>query len=150
VTPAADILPAGPADLDGVVGLLMAQLAEHDIDTSRSGVERAVAGALDDPGRAQIFVARRDGVLVGVAYVSFIWALEHAGLSAWLEELYVVPSERQRGIGGLLLDAALAFARDAGCAAVDLEVETAHARAENLYARAGFRRHTRARWVKPL
>ena len=57
---------------------------------------------------------------------------------------------RGRAIGGRLLEAALDVMRARGCHAVDLEVETDHARAANLYVRAGFRSHTRARYVKKL
>lgn len=42
---------------------------------------------------------------VGVAYLSFTWTLEHGGKSCWLEELYVMPAYRKRGIGRQLLDA---------------------------------------------
>ena len=144
------IAPATAADGPAVVDLLLAQLAEHAIDTPRTAVEHAVAGVLAEPRRGRIFVARDGDRPVGVAYLSFVWALEHGGHAAWLEELYVRPAERSRGTGGALLAAVLDFARADGCAAVDLEVETEHARAEHLYARAGFARHTRTRWVKRL
>src|SRR5438034_644371 len=104
------IQPAVRSDLTAIVDLLMAQLAEHDIDTPRAGVETAVAGCFDDPRRARILVARGAAGIIGVAYVSFIWALEHGGLSAWLEELYVIPAERDHGVGRLLLDAVIELA----------------------------------------
>jgi GNAT superfamily N-acetyltransferase len=138
---------AAAADAGLIVELLGAQLAEHDIDTPRDAVARAVAGMIADPARGFILVARPN---LGVAYVSHIWALEHGGLSAWLEELYVVPAERERGVGTALLVAAIARARAAGCAALDLEVTRDHARAERLYARTGFMPLGRARWVLPL
>ena len=141
---------AGAADAPAVVELLLAQLAEHAIDTPRPAVEHAVAGVLAEPRRGRILVASEGERLVGVAYVSFVWALEHGGHSAWLEELYVRPEERSRGVGSALLAAALDFARADGCAAVDLEVEEEHVRAANLYARNGFVKHTRARWVRRL
>ena len=144
------IEPAARRDLARVVDLLLAQLAEHDIGTPRAGVEAAIAGCFDDPRRAKILVARRGAELIGVAYLSFVWALEHGGLSAWLEELYVAPAERGHGVGRRLLDAAIDLAVADGCAALDLEVEATHTRVESLYARAGFRRHSRARWVKDL
>jgi GNAT superfamily N-acetyltransferase len=68
----------------------------------------------------------------------------------WLDELYVEPAYRGGGIGARLLDAAIALARDRGALALDLEVTAAHARAANLYARWGFCRRDRARWVLPL
>jgi GNAT superfamily N-acetyltransferase len=84
------------------------------------------------------------------ADVAFTWTLEHCGKSAWLDELYVVPEYRGKGIGAALLRAALEAAQRSGCAAVDLEVDEAHARAENLYVQAGFRPLGRSRWVKKI
>ena len=75
---------------------------------------------------------------------------EHCGLVAWLEELYVAPSHRSRGVGSALLAAVLERAREAEIVAVDLEVDGAHRRAEALYRRSGFRRLNRSRWVKEL
>jgi len=84
------------------------------------------------------------------ADVAFTWTLEHGGKSAWLDELYVVPEYRGKGIGAALLRAALEAAQRSGCAAVDLEVDEARARAENLYVQAGFRPLGRSRWVKKI
>src|SRR5262245_54653220 len=138
-----EILPARATDVDALLVLLAAQLEEHEIAIDRAALRAAVAGALEVPARGSFLVARTGGDLVGVAYLSFTWTLEHGGKSAWLEELYVVPERREHGIGTRLLSAACEHARDAGCAAVDLEVESSHARAANLYARTGFTPHRR-------
>jgi len=68
----------------------------------------------------------------------------------FLEELYVVPELRGRGIGQALLRAALDVARTRRCRSAELEVERSHARAANLYARAGFRPLERVHWTLPL
>lgn len=149
---AIDIRPATPADRGEVVALLVAQMREHDIPLDEAGVGGAVDGALARPDRAAILVARiaESADAVGVAYLAYTWTLEHGGLSCWLEELYVIPPHRDRGIGRELLRAAIDHARSAGCAAMDLEVEESHDRAENLYRREGFAAHTRRRFAKKL
>jgi GNAT superfamily N-acetyltransferase len=149
----ADIRGATPADRDAVVALLVEQMREHDIPIAASAVGAAVDGALARPERAAILVARTvelDAAAVGVAYLAFTWTLEHGGLSCWLEELYVSPSYRGRGIGRALLLTAIEHAHTAGCTAMDLEVEVSHARAANLYLREGFLAHTRRRFVRKL
>jgi GNAT superfamily N-acetyltransferase len=138
------------ADRAALLELLAAQLGEHDIALGDERLGRAIDGLLEDPDRGALLVAKRGGETVGVACLSWIWTLEHGGESAWLDELYVRPALRERGTGTALLHAAIAAARARGCLAVDLEVEAEHARAANLYAREGFRPHTRARWVLPL
>lgn len=137
-------------DCEAVVALLGRQLAEHRIETSRSAIAAAVEGMMQDGRRGFLLVAKERDLLLGVAYVSFTWTLEHGGKSAWLEELYVLPEHRGAGVGKRLLGSVLDVARASGCAAVDLEVDAEHSRAEALYVREAFRRLPRARWVRTL
>lgn len=141
---------ASIADLHDVTALLAAQLAEHEIGVAFDELRQAVAGVVLRPDRGAVLVAGEAGASVGVACLAFTWTLEHGGLVAWLEELYVRPNERERGVGARLLAAALDHARAAGCRAVDLEVQSDHARAEHLYARAGFSPLPRRRWALRL
>jgi GNAT superfamily N-acetyltransferase len=142
--------PARPEEAPLVVAMLAAQLEEHAIPLAPELLAEAVAGALLDDGRALILVARDGARPVGLAFLSFQWTLERGGRVVWLEELYVLPELRGRGTGGLLLQATLDVARERGCRAVELEVETSHARAANLYARAGFQQLDRAHWTLPM
>lgn len=144
------IEPVRSADRAICLALLIAQLREHGIDTNEDDVARAIDGVLTDPRWGRLLIARADGVAIGVAYVSFVWALEHGGLSAWLEELYVVPERRNGGAGTALLHAVKGVCRAHGCAAIDLEIVESQARAASLYEREGFERHRRARWVRRI
>jgi len=130
--------------------MLAAQLEEHAIPLAPELLARAVDGALEDDGRALILVSRDGDTLVGVAYLSFQWTLERGGRALWVEELYVRPEHRGRGIGQQLLEAALEVARARGCRTAELEVEASHARAANLYRRAGFRPLDRIHWALML
>ena len=139
-----------PADCRECAQLLAEQLREHGIAASREHLQRIledVAGA--DTGRGFVMLARADsGKVVGVAYVATILSAEHCGPVAWLEELYVTPDYRHRGIGTALVASVLERAQKTGIVAVDLEVDTDHKQAISLYQRFGFRRLERSRWVK--
>jgi ribosomal protein S18 acetylase RimI-like enzyme len=151
VSAAADIALAAPSESDAVLELLLRQFEGHGIDTPPAKLAQAVRAVLADERLGFFLVARAEAAgLVGVAYVSFTWALEHCGKTAWLEELYVVPGWRDRGLGRDLLAEAMRHAAALGAAAVDLEVDHEHVRAENLYRRNGFRPLPRARWVRRL
>ena len=141
---------ATSADRDVCCSLLAAQLEEHSIDLAQSELEAAIDAVLARPELGFFLLAREGTRAVGAAYVSFIWSLEHGGFSSWLDELYVVPERRGRGVGTELLRAVIEHAHNRGCRAVDLEVDQSHARSESLYAREGFRRHRRMRFVQPL
>jgi ribosomal protein S18 acetylase RimI-like enzyme len=136
-------------DVEEVADLLGAQLEEHSIVLDASSLRSAIRGIVEQPSRGAILVGR-DPRPIGVACLSFVWTLEHGGQSAWLDELYVVPAMRSRGIGTQLLREAMAHAARVGCHAIDLEVDQDHARAQRLYEREGFQPHRRARWVRKL
>jgi GNAT superfamily N-acetyltransferase len=147
---AAEIRRATPQDRADIGRLLAAQLAEHRIHLEKARLARAIEGVLADPGRGFFLVAREADRCVGVAYVSLIWALEHGGQAAWLEELYVEPGLRQAGVGTALLEGALGQCAALGCGAVDLEIDADHERVWSLYARHGFTALPRRRIVKRL
>src|SRR5436305_14662287 len=123
---AIDARLATEAELEAVTALLVAQLREHRVQTPEAKIASAVRGLLRHPERGRILVAVEGGRPVGVAALSFARPLEYADRSAWLEELYVEPAARGRGIGTRLLRAALRVAAEAGAAVGDPEVEARH------------------------
>ncbi len=145
-----DIRPAAPADVERLTALLVAQLREHGITVPEAHVAASVTATLRDPERGFVLAAVSGDVVEGVAFVSFARPLEHTGEIAWLEELYVVPERRNRGIGRRLVDAVAERAEARGCVAIDLEVQADHARAANLYVREGFRSLRRDHLTRPL
>jgi len=140
------IADASPSDAPVVTRLLSAQLAEHRIPLEADRLASAIEGALRGDGRAIVLLAWQGTTPVAVAYLASTWTLEHGGAVLWLEELYVIPERRGQGIGSRLLQAVISRAWSSGTEAIDLEIETSHGRAANLYARAGFQRLDRARW----
>src|SRR5258706_16157643 len=79
--------------------LLALQFREHTISLSNEQVALAIAGLVTVPDRGALLLARESEEAVGVAVLAYIWTLEHGGLVAWLDELYVVPWQRCRGTG---------------------------------------------------
>jgi len=138
------------ADIDPLFRLLVGQFDEHSIPTSGEALKQAIAAVLQNEGLGLFLVARDGGEIIALAALSFAWTLEHAGKTAWLDELYVVPERRGQGVGRALLERVIAEARALGCRAIDLEVDQAHQRAERLYQREGFERLARTRWARRL
>lgn len=67
-----------------------------------------------------------------------LWA--KAG-DAYLEELYVIPDQRRRGIGRALLEASIEAARDAGANHFELTTGETDTEARALYEGHGFTNH---------
>ena len=140
--------PATVDHLGDIVRLLAIQLSEHQIDLDSGRLAAAVRGVLEDPALGFFMVLQVDARIVGAAYVSFIWALEHGGHSAWLEEIFIDPACRERGLGTRFLQAVIAECEARGCAALDLEIDAGHERARSLYRRHGFEELPRRRLVR--
>jgi GNAT superfamily N-acetyltransferase len=144
------IASATVSDCSEGARLLVQQLAEHRVDASAEQLSCVLEKIVADAARGFVLLAREKGRIVGIAYVATILSAEHCGLVAWLEELYVMPSDRSRGIGTALIAAIIERARKAGIVAIDLEIDARHSRAESLCRRLGFRPLNRSRWVKEL
>jgi AhpD family alkylhydroperoxidase len=144
------IAPAQVGDCSDCASLLVEQLREHGVEESAERLVRVMESVVGDPARGFLMHARDCGKAVGIAYAAVILSAEHCGPVAWLEELYVAPGHRARGIGTALLRAVVDHCRRGGIVAVDLEIDARHNRVESLYQRFGFQRLDRSRWVSKL
>lgn len=81
----------------------------------------------------------RDSLVIGMAWLAVTQRVPHPRaferMSGDVQCMYVVPEERDRGLGGELIEAVLAWATDLG-----LERVTVHSsgRAVSAYSRHGF------------
>ena len=111
--PAADGLAiAGPAELPALVELLtllFAQEADFTPDPERQ--MRGLRLLLAQPDIGQILVWRQAGVVCGMVSLLYTISTALGGRVAWLEDMVLHPLARGQGVGGQLLDAALAHAR---------------------------------------
>jgi GNAT superfamily N-acetyltransferase len=73
----------------------------------------------------------------GLALITFRPGVWDPGPYAMLDELYVVPELRNRGIGSELLEAAFAVAREHGTTTFEINVDEGDVDAQRFYARHG-------------
>ena len=74
----------------------------------------------------------------GIAMVRYRPSVWSGALDAYLEELYVAPALRGRGIGRALLEATMTAAREAGATRIDLGTGETDTAARALYESCGF------------
>jgi ribosomal protein S18 acetylase RimI-like enzyme len=74
----------------------------------------------------------------GIAQLRFLPSIWSSAPSCYLEELYVAPPLRGRGMGRALLEAAMDAAREAGADHIDLNTGETDTAARALYESAGF------------
>jgi DNA-binding MarR family transcriptional regulator/ribosomal protein S18 acetylase RimI-like enzyme len=135
--PEVTLRPPAAGDYGWVIernGALYAQ--EHGWDSSYEAlVARIVAGYLDthDPAREAAWVAELHGERVGA-----IFLVRKDDETAKLRLLHVEPSARGAGVGTVLVDECVRFARAAGYRAIELWTVSVLAPARRIYQRAGF------------
>lgn len=127
---------AGKDDQDALLHLIGDFNREDDHDHDDDRVRRALGPLLDDDQRGQVWIVDVAGRPQGYCVLAWGYSLESGGRECVVDEIFVSPSSR--GVGGLLLDAALAGAREAGVLVVFLETEVRNARARAFYRRHGF------------
>ena len=101
----------------------------------RDYIENTAREVLEGTPFADIYIFEENGATVGYGLLAFTHSQEAGGLVCWLEELYVVPALRSRGVGGAFLDF---IKREVRAARYRLEVEPDNERVKTLYEKNGF------------
>jgi branched-chain amino acid aminotransferase len=130
-------------DLPAVVEAVEELLAElGGRRPSRPQMETEVGAMIDDGALGTLLVAEGDGSLVGVLGASWQRAIHVPGRYATIQDLWVHPEWRSRGIGAELVEALAARAREQGVGRIEVglprETFAAIAQTEAFYRGAGF------------
>jgi DNA-binding MarR family transcriptional regulator/GNAT superfamily N-acetyltransferase len=110
--------------------------AEHGFDSSYEAlVAQIVADYLDkhDPERERAWIAELNGERVGA-----IFCVRKDEMTAKLRLLHVEPSARGAGVGSVLVEECVRFARSVGYREMELWTVSLLAPARRIYQRAGF------------
>lgn len=125
-------------------------LDDGDIPFEQAKVERALVLLIASPDWGRVFVSESAGRAVGYAVTGIGFSLEFGGRDAFVDELFVVPDMRSRGVGSALIDCVLTFCMGVGVRALHLEVGRANTGAQKLYRRLGFVDHDRYLMTRAL
>ncbi len=87
---------------------------------------------------ARAWIMRLAGQAVGYLVITLGYSIEYEGRDGFIDELYLEPDVRGRGLGRMLVAFALSQAAELGIGTLHLEVEYDNERACRLYRDAGF------------
>ena len=132
------IRTAEVADAEDVGRLLHDFNTEYDDYTPGPEAMGKRIGQLLESGGVTVLLAGKgpDG-LVLLRFRPSLWS---ETLDCYLEELYVVPDRRGRGLGQALMEAAIQTARSMGAGHIDLGTAETDIAARALYEKLGFSR----------
>ena len=128
---------ASADEADEIARLLHDFNREFDVPSPGTRVLAArLRSLLESPSTFAILAGRAP---VAVALVTLRRNVWYDGHVALLDELYVVPTRRARGIGSAVMERLLSTAPAVGIDAVEINVDEADIDAQRFYRRHGFR-----------
>lgn len=128
-----------PADLAELEAMALALYAEdhYGEDMSPEKIRCTVEELTRHPDKGRIVIFAAGEAIAGYAIVIHFWSNEHGGDIAALDEIYVKPQWRGRGIASAFLEH-LATPGSPPLQAIELEVTPTNHRALAYYRRHGF------------
>ena len=129
---------AKPDHLDVVLRLVTDFHQEEGITQDDATRRAAVLPLLEGSPHGAIYIAGPARAPIGYVVVTFGWSLEFGGLDGFVDEIYIRPGVRGRGIGTEILRGLPKSLASAGMKAIHLEVGRGNEKARALYRKMGF------------
>lgn len=129
---------AGPDDLERLLPLVAAYHAHDGINSDETHLRDALTPLLEGAPHGVIYLIGPRSSAVGYIALSFGWSIELGGIDAIIDEFWIRPAVRGRGMGSEALLGLLPALGRHGLKGLSLEVDRKNEGAQRLYARLGF------------
>lgn len=131
-----DARRAGPEDAEAVARLLHDFNTEFDTPTPGTAIlARRLKSLLAGPDTIAYLVGEPAAGVALVTLRSNVW---YDGPVALLDELYVAPDRRGRGLGAAMIHLLIDDAKERGVSAIEINVDAGDVDAQRFYERHGF------------
>jgi len=98
----------------------------------------------------EVWLAELEGRVAGHMVLTFCYSMEYGGRTAFIDDLFVRPMLRNRGVGRALVGHATAICQEVGVRAMHLEVARTNGPAQRVYRAVGFDSTDRELLTLPL
>lgn len=142
--------PVTRADYSELRGMIH-ELYREDPSTKRISdkkISQTVRELRDKPQRGKIVVFEEEKAIVGYSILVPYWSNEYGGTILHIDELYVKPEHRVRGVATRFLKQLVRTKHD--IVALQLEVTASNARAMKYYQKLGFRKMKNAHLIRTI
>ena len=123
---------------DRLMVLITAFHTEAGIEQSDAHRAAAITPLLEGSPHGAAYLIGPPRAPIGYIVVCFGWSLEFGGMDGFVDELFIRPGVRRRGVASEVLISLPRALAGAGLKALHLEVAAENASARRLYKRAGF------------
>ena len=132
-----EISPAREEEIEELLPLMRAYCEFYETSPNDDGLRTMARTLINDPSQGAIFVARHDGGAVGFATLDWKWSSLKAARIGYLEDLFVDPAARGRGIADALIETCAERCRELGMPAMAWQTAPDNLRAQQVYNRTG-------------
>lgn len=115
---------------------LFTQEAEFSPDTERQAI--GLGAIIEGDGIGDILVAVEADEIIGMVNLLYTISTALGSRVAILEDMIIAPAFRGLGMGSLLLEQAIDFAKNKGCKRITLLTDSDNERAQQFYQKHGF------------
>jgi GNAT superfamily N-acetyltransferase len=144
------VRPATLTDVDALVRLMLQFYAESNVDISAHATSRALEALLDDSRLGQVWMIEDDGHPAGLVVLTVSFSMEYGGLRGFIDDFYVAPPYRRRGLGHAALEEVKRACLRRGVRVLLVETVPDNAAATSAYRSVGFEDSDRCLMTLPL
>ncbi|WP_078579732.1 GNAT family N-acetyltransferase [Salipaludibacillus agaradhaerens] len=130
--------PADKIIINGLTTLMSEQMESLSANVEKNALANTISTALNTDSGAEFFVAERDHLFVGAAFLNSGIGLDKGGAYIWLNDLYVKKAYRRQGIARKLLLNVLYWAEQKEFNGIELETGVNNVATKKLYNSLGF------------
>jgi GNAT superfamily N-acetyltransferase len=132
-----DVRPAHTDEIEEMLPLIRAYCEFYETEPDDEGLRSMFETLINEPSQGAVFIARDGGKAVGFATLDWKWSSLKAARIGYLEDLFVDPEARGRGIADALIEVCAARCRELGMPAMEWLTAPDNHRAQKVYDRTG-------------
>ncbi|MBE0414846.1 GNAT family N-acetyltransferase [Yoonia sp.] len=129
---------AGPDDAVTALALMQRSHAERALPHDDAHRENVIAPLLDGSPLGAVWLIGPARAPLGYVMISFGWSVDLGGMIGWVEDIYIRPSVRKRGIGTEVLHAVAVTLGRADLRALHVRIAVGDDALARFCAKAGF------------
>jgi GNAT superfamily N-acetyltransferase len=124
-------------DIATLIELMGEFYAESNFPLPTANARRAFEQLLSDPRLGGVWIAFGEDGAAGYVVLTLAFGMEYGGMRGFIDDLFVRPSARRRGVAAALLDALIADCLTRGVRSLSVEVAADNVAGNRVYERAG-------------
>jgi GNAT superfamily N-acetyltransferase len=132
-----EIRQARTDEIEEMLPLIRAYCEFYETKPNDQGIRTMFETLIADPGQGAVFIARADAKAVGFATLDWKWSSLKGARIGYLEDLFVDPETRGKGIADALIEVCAARCRELGMPALEWMTAPDNHRAQKVYNRTG-------------